>query len=80
MAAHKESVLTTTTNPAYGIVKRGGRGRHGYELGGSAETEPPTADVRYKIPSPPSHHPPSHQPPFHHPPSHRPPFLQPPEN
>ena len=71
MAAHKESALTTTTNPAYEIMKHGGGGRHGYELGGSAETDPPTADVTYyEIPSPPSHHPPFHQPPF----------LQPPEN
>ena len=43
-----------------------------YELGGSAETDPPTADVIYEIPSPPSHQPPSHQPSSHQPPSHQP--------
>ena len=63
MSAHKESALTTTTNPAYEIVKHGGRGRHGCELGGSAETGPPTVDVTYEIPSPPSHQPLFHQPP-----------------
>ena len=68
MSAHKESALTTTTTPAYEIVKHGGGGRHKYELGGSAETDPPTVDVTYEmIPSPPSHQPPSHQPPSHQP-------------
>ena len=71
MSAHKESALTTT-NPAYEIMKHGGGGRHEYELGGSAETDPPTADVTYEIPSPPSHQPPSHQPPSHQPPSNVP--------
>ena len=77
MSAHKESALTTTTNPAYEIMKFGGGGRHEYELGGSAKTDPPTADVTYEIPSPPSHQPPSHQPPSHQPPSHQPPSHQP---
>ena len=70
MSTHKESALTTTTNPAYEIMKHGGVGRHEYELGGSAETDPTTADVTYyEIPFPPSHQPqsPSHQPPSHQP-------------
>ena len=58
MSTHKESALTTTTNPAYEIVKHGGRGRHEYKLGGSAETDPTTADVTYyEIAFPPSHQP-----------------------
>ena len=62
MSTHKESALTTTTNPAYEIMKHGGVGRYEYELSGSAETDPPTVDVTYEIPFPPSHQPPSNVP------------------
>ena len=53
----------------------GGGGRDEYELGGSAETDPPTADVTYEIPSPPSHQP---SPPISLPPISLPPISHPP--
>ena len=58
MSAHKGGALTTTTNPAYEIMKQGGQGSHENELVGvSPGTAPPIADKTYEMPSPPSHQP-----------------------
>ena len=58
MSAHKGAALTTTTNPAYEMVKQGEQGSHEYELVGvSPGTAPPIADKTYEMPSPPSHQP-----------------------
>ena len=61
MSAQKGDALTTTTNPAYEMMKQGGRGggqgRHEYELvGGSPGTDPfvaKGADKTYEMLSPP---------------------------
>ena len=61
MSAHKGGALTTTTNPAYEMMKQGGQGSHECELVGvSPGTAPPiaeAADKTYEMPSPPSHQP-----------------------
>ena len=70
ISAHKGDAVTTTTNPAYEIVRQGGggggdgggeQGCHEYELVGlSPGIGPPVteaADKTYEMPSPPSHQP-----------------------
>ena len=62
MSAHKGGAPTTTTNPAYEMVKQGegggGQGSHEYELVGvSPGAGAKAADKTYEMPSPPSRQP-----------------------